>query len=259
MGWGLFKSCRVLTLSAVLWASLAGAETDDPFNFSLTGSVSRAVDRVESASYFLIEPDFTYHASDSSHLNLYLAVERPFDSHLNWRLPKTVLAWHEDLDFFSSARAQLRVSSTILEWERWNTDGYMLRPGVALQVEKDLTPHLTLLLRAGPWAQLSQFRQRTDGSSLPAYGFTERIGLEGTWGDLIVDLRLILEQFYAAQWKNNYATVERVAYRVSDDFTVGALHELLSNVVDDSTGGYRSIRVYDDRQSRFSAYVEVSF
>ena len=57
-------------------------------------------------------------------------------------------------------------------------------------------------------------------------------------------------------WNNDYATKESLYYDLNDSLSFGVEHTLLSSIVDESTGQFRGLNVFDNRKSNFAAFVQ---
>lgn len=203
------------------------------------------------------EPRIVIPLDVTKSLELSTVVVRPADPYKNFALPRTYVAYSHLFYLRQGVDTKAILSANALDADLWKSDGYRLRTSAVLEISRAWITNVELSLRVGPFAQFNQYRQTTAGVSLPSYGLGERLKLAWSLGDFLVDIRLILNQSNAGSWKNDYATFEAVGYRLMPGVMVGLAHELLSSAIDDSTGLARPVRVFDGRDSRVSALLEL--
>lgn len=208
----------------------------------------------EPGTSFTFEPVVSVGPNDDRGIDLYSQIDRPLDRFKNLQIQQTQLTFRQALATPIPLRGRLIVNA--LDLDRWTEDGSQLRLGGTAEATLLNTPHWNLFLRAGPYVQFNRYRQRTDGTDLPRYGFTERAGVGFRYGPVAGEMQLLVEQYYGAKWSNDYSTFERIGYSLHANLVAGLQHELVSGLVDDSTGLYRGIRITDGRESRISVFVD---
>jgi|GEM_PF-2673506 len=226
----------------------------------LTTSLGQFLSPEEPAQSISFEPSLNFPLGSKTSLELYAFIDRPFDPYKNFAVPKGVISFKREVELFTDERNHtfLIPSLTLVEIDRWKGDGFRFRPSAALEWSREIFESFIVLLRVGPYLEISQFNQRTDGTELPRYGLGERIGITYKIAKrLTLDIRLLLEQKFTTQWRNDYATAEQISYQVTDTIVFGVGHKLESSLVDDSTGFYSPISFFDGRRSRVSLFFEV--
>jgi hypothetical protein len=252
----------LLTISLVLLtknlsaAEISAAAPRTGLGLDLITSVGSQLDKQDNKASIGFEPTVSYDFGERRRLELYSAIDRPFNQYENVTVPKTILTYGQGFDLFSKTSTTATAALTALSLDRWKTDGRMVRGSVALTNSKEILSGLTLAFKIGPYAQLNEYRQNAAGRDLPKFGLTEKITLEYVNGPLVLDVVVLFDQKYGVVWKNAYSTLEQAAFRIDDQWMVGVAHELLGSAVDDSTGLFRPMQVFNERNSRVSAFVE---
>lgn len=269
-GLGLYQGCaiwRKLTwfgyavVTAVVGIISLGGVTSAaaPVSGAATISIGRSLDSVEPATSVVLEPSLNYELNPIQKIEFATAIERPTDPYLNFSVPKSSLIYSQKLLLFNSAETSIRIGLSALDLERWQSDGYMIRPSISFQLVKPLRENLSLLLRAGTYGQLNEYTQRTNGADLPKFGFSQRVGISWNLAPVTLEARLNVEQKNVGVWKNDYTTYEQISYAIADSISVGVSHEILSSVIDGSTGLGRPFRFFDSRESRVSFLVDFNW
>jgi len=214
-------------------------------------SLGRRLDPERSETTVTAEPVFGLPVKNLGSLHFSTTIQRPFDPYQNFRIPKTRLTWEIPFEYF-----QVFATGNALELDRWKIDGAMFRQSVGAAWRVEATPGLRFPMRLGPFLQWNDYRLRTDGRGLAQYGFFERFGLEYDWNRLQFEIYFNIEQHFTGVWKNDYATFERLSYRFTDGVRGGVAHELLSSVVDETTGTATSFSLFDGRESQVSLVMQ---
>lgn len=250
----------LLTISLVLLTTtLHGAEgppNKGPLGVDLVTSVGSQLDKTDGKASLTLEPTLSYDFGNRRVLELYSAIDRPFNQYERLTLPKTILTYAHGFKWIQGVTTTATAAATAISLDRWNADGSMLRGSVALTAKKEILRDLTLALKVGPYGQLNRYRQTTSGKDLPKYGLTEKMTVEYTLGRVVFDFVILFDQKYSTVWKNAYSTLEQAAYKVTDNWSLGLSHELLGSTLDDSTGLSSPFQVFHERNSRVSAFVE---
>jgi hypothetical protein len=217
------------------------------------GCVLAPEDRATSLSW---EPDVLLSFAGGRQIELYAFVNRPTDPYKNFSVPKGILTLRQALPFWEKLGPALALSASALDLDRWNLDGYSVRNLLAIELTPDLGKKWGIYFRVGPFVQMSEYTQSASGRDLPRYGLSEKfvVAYASDWLELEFDL--IVDQRYAVNWKNDYATFEKAGYRLTPKIAVGLSHMLASGAIDDTTGFYRPVSAWDARESRVSAYFE---
>ncbi len=130
------------------------------------------------------------------------------------------------------------------------------RPAIGLSIQP--FSFLTLSGRMGPYLVLSQYKQFAHGAPKPRYGINELLAVEFSISSWKLEIEWILDQAYTSFWNNNYSSSESLQYLFSSSVSLGISHSLLSSIIDDSTGFYRTVQAFDDRNSRLSLFLNVN-
>ncbi|MBI4405259.1 MAG: hypothetical protein HY537_13940 [Deltaproteobacteria bacterium] len=219
---------------------------------SITTFLGKNLSQDDDQASVTFEPSVTIGTKDNFTLTAYSLINRPFNGFENFSVPKTAL-W-ATLPIITDVLV-LHPSATLLGLDEWKAEGYMARWGVGVETVCTRAP-IRLSFRVTPFIQTNQFSQRNDGTDLPRYGFSERLNAMVSFWHIELLARLVMEQSYTGNWKNDYSIYEHAGYRMNERLLLGVSHELLSSVVDPTTGFYREFRVFDSRASRLSAFLQ---
>jgi hypothetical protein len=252
------KIISALTISLVLLSQTAQGTEAPPqgLAFGLITSVGSNLDKQENKASLSLEPAIRYTFDGTRYLELYSALDRPFNGYERLAVPKTILTFGQGLDLFQGVQSTATAAVTALSLDRWAHDGHMVRASVALANAIEIAPGLNAALKVGPYAQSNAYHQTTSGKDLPKFGFSEKVTLDYTIGPVTLGLAVLFDQKYATNWKNGYSTLEQAGVQVAEGCTVGVAHELVGSAIDDSTGFFRPVQVFNERNSRVSAFVE---
>lgn len=214
----------------------------------------------EPATSVAFEPLLGLDFAKRGELSLYALIDRPLDPYKNFAVPKVRLEFDKPLSLIPIFNSELQFYLTALQLERWSIDGYMTRGTVGLKVFKEFFSALTLAGKVAPFVQANQYRQTESGRDLSRGGFNEELDLTLRLGAFTLDLAFLVTQSATdAVWRNDYASYEYLSYGLNKFVSVGVGHELLSSVIDSSTGFFRPIQLFDGRESRVLAFLEVAF
>ncbi len=253
----------LLTICLVLLTTELKAEeylTEAPpaeLAMKLNASLGTQLDRTDSKASISLEPTISYRIDRRRSLEFYTLLNQPLSRYENLTLPKTVFSFDQGFDWISGLNTTLTTAVSALALDRWTRDGHIIRGSVALTASAEVLRGLTLALKIGPYAQTNRYRQTTEGKDLARYGLQEKFTVEYQLGPVIFDLVLLLDQKYSTTWKNSYSTRQLVAVKVDETFSLGIIHDLVgTGAVDDSTGFFQPVQLFNERNSRVSAFVE---
>lgn len=230
----------------------------------ITTTLGTTLDPKKSLASITLEPQLAWNLSKTTALTAYAEIDRPFDKYENFSNPVTYLLLTQKVSWVPETSTTLRFILRANNLHRWNHDGYQLRSEVGIQMSREIARDLTLMGRVWGSGDLNQYRQTTAGKDLPLAGLGERIALSFSPGKFNFELHVIAGQsFYGtagsqAIWKNAFITAEVAEYKFNDRYTVGVSHELVTSLIDDTTGLRGSIKVFDGRTSRLSAYMALA-
>ncbi|MCB0404698.1 MAG: hypothetical protein KDD51_07905 [Bdellovibrionales bacterium] len=234
------------------------------FEALITTTFGTTLDPKNSQSSFTLEPQLAWNLNQKTTLSAYSEIDRPLNPYENFSSPITYLLLTHKVDWVPGTTTTLRFTIRANNLHRWKYDGYQLRSEGGVQLSRDLGNHVNLMGRLWAHGDLNEYRQTTAGKDLPRLGFGERIALSYSPGDFNFELHVIVGQSYhgnsgnRALWKNSIVTAEVAEYRLSDSYTVGFSHELIHSLIDETTGLRGTMKIFDGRASRLSAYMAVS-
>ncbi len=151
---------------------------------------------------------------------------------------------------------QLRPFLSVLNLDRWNQDGARGRGGVNAVAHYEVAPQIAVQIEIAPWLELSKFRANTAGREFPAGGFTEKATVELSHRAVFLELAFSAQQSLRSVWRNDWGVQQRLGYRFSPVIQAGVSHELLTGLLDESTGLLRPLPFYDARRSRVAVFGE---
>lgn len=245
MGFGGLQY-RILLSLIIAGPAVFGTE----FSAQLNTYLGRDLSPEEPKTSIALEPDLGL-VSGNTRLGFYTLVDRPTDPYEKLTLPKTILSLSHQFPFGGKFTISPSFSSNLISLDRWSIDGYQIRN--TLSVGASLTASgWTIGLRGGGFLFANEYSTQADRSSSTRHGLVQRLDVKYEYARLAFQLKVIVEQSFNGIWSNSYATAESVGYRLSDVTTVSLEHEILSSVIDGSTGFRRSLRVSDGRDSRVS-------
>jgi hypothetical protein len=223
----------------------------------LTTTLGTDLSAEEPNRSFTFEPLMVSAFRGKRKLEFYAALERPMDAHKNFSLPKATVSLNQGLPPFYGFETGVRLAVSAYDLERWKLDGHKLHIFLGGELSFPLGSRLTLQLLAGPKAQWNAYAQRADGVEQERFGFYERLTALLKLGAFEIEASFRMEQRKTSDWIQEYVSSEEVSYPINETFSVGISHELISGVIDESTGFYRSFRVFHQRESRVSTFVEI--
>lgn len=254
----------VLTIPLFLLTTLLGNEVqaaptaEKLWKAGLTTSVGRDLDPTAGNASMTFEPLLSYDLLPDTSVSLYSAIDRPLDRHENFSMETLRVFVAQKLQLTDLANTSIRATVDARRLHRWSTDGSMLRFSSTFIASRELLQDLDVQVRLEPFGQLNQYAQATNGDTLPEFGFVERIRASYQLGRLSFLVDFAVAQTKAGTWSNSYSTYQHVAFDFNEVFSVGVAHELLTSTIDSSTGFTRNIRVFDERQSHISGFIDVS-
>ena len=225
----------------------------------LTTSIGTTLDPKDTQTSVGIEPELTFHVSKKTDIGLYAWIDRPTDAYKNFGVPLITLTPVVAFDSFPGLKTSVSLLIAALEVESWKAEGSSIKVRPGFKVGSEILKGLTLSGRVGPYAVFNRYAQSTDGKDRSRYGLNEKLMLDYELGHFVLQLALAFDQRYTQVWKNDYSTFEQLQYNITDAFGIGVNHSLLGGFIDESTGYYKKLQLFDSRQSRVSAFVEVKF
>lgn len=231
-------------------SSLFGAS----FGGKLATSFGRDLSPETPSTSVSLEPDLGV-TFGKTRVGLYSLFDRPTDPFEKMTVPKTILSVKHDFaasDFTLSPA----LSTNLIALDRWGIDGYQVRETASV-IGKISPGPWTFMLRAGAFGIASKYTILADGRAATRYGFVQRADVEYKYKRLVLQALISTVQRFNGVWANDYATSESVGYEFSDTGTIAIQHELLSSVIDASTGFNRPLRIADNRDSRLSLVLEL--
>lgn len=220
------------------------------YTATLDTSLGRNLSPEQPGTSVSIEPDLGVKFGDSR-LGLYTLIDRPTDPYEKLSVPKTVLSVNHEIPV-GTVTLTPTFSSNLVSLDRWSIDGYLVRNTLSLIASKSLGA-LKLFLRAGVFGYVHEYTTLADGSSPTRYGLVQRLDAGYQYRRFVLKFLVVIEQSTnGSVWSNSYSTAESVGYQFSDYATLSLQHEILSSVIDSSTGFRRPLRIADGRDSRVS-------
>ena len=252
--WGLCLSI-FLGFSQVTWGS---APTPKSITANINTAFGTTLNREDRQTSITLTPELTYRTQPKSLIHFATIIDRPTNPYSQFQIPVVSLSGVRELDPSGALNPQVSLSFSALSLDKLGSEGLSLRTRPAMGASLSLFSFLTLSGRLGPYLILSQYTQFTNGEPKPKYGINELISANLTVASFRAEVEVALDQAYTTFWRNNYSSTESLAYLFSDTFSLGVSHSLLSSVVDDTTGFYRRVQVFDSRQSRISMFLDVA-
>ncbi|MCB9254354.1 MAG: hypothetical protein H6617_06700 [Bdellovibrionaceae bacterium] len=251
---------------AATFDQAATAEQLAPKKFEalVTTTFGTTLDPKNSQSSFTLEPQLAWNLSGNTALTAYTEIDRPLNPYENFSSPVSYLLLTHKVNWVPETKTTLRFAIRANNLHRWKYDGYQLRSEAGIQLSRDLGSQFSLMGRAWTYGDLNEYRQTTSGKALPLVGFGERVALSFSPGNFNFELHVIVGQSYHGQsgdralWKNSIVTAEVAEYRFNDTYTVGVSHELVHSLIDETTGLRGTLKIFDGRASRLSAYMALS-
>lgn len=239
-----------------------GPSWADTLPFAFTGSFAtrygQTFDPQDNQGAISFEPTIRLpFDGNQRHLETAAVIDRPMDHYKNFQVPRVALLYSQKLTPQDDWKPGMLVGINALNLDRWRMDGHQIRFTSVGEAVLDFAPGWQLSVRAGPFIQWNAYSQTASGSSFPWIGLQERVRLVWEYKDFAVDLRILVAQSHAAGWNNDYSTLEAVTYRILPGVKIGISHALESSVVDETTGRFRSLQLFDSRVSRISALLEL--
>lgn len=223
---------------------------------SIMTSMGRDLDPDKDRSSWGLEPWLSWRPTSLSLLRLRTLLDRPFDLHRPLQIPFVeglgIFILHQsaigDFGLFSQ--------STALEIHSWSKEGFQLRQSVGAMVRLRPKANLTVELSAGPFLGATEFRKRRNGEPFSQMGFLEQLGITYQWGSVKFEVMGLAVQDWNGQWHGLYSTFERITWQALHDVSIGITHQLLRNHVDEVSGTFQPIGIFDGRKSRVAGFVQ---
>lgn len=212
-----------------------------PLSARLTTSVARDLDPNPGANRasVTLEPSLRLELGPASTATLGAVAERPFDPSLAYTLPRIALEYRRSIPWADRIDGALRASVTALNVDRWRADGVIVRPSVRFELSAPIAYGFAGELLVGPYLQLTEESQATDGTDLTRFGFTESVALNFRRGAVRLQAKALFDQRHARTWYNDVTFSETAAVRLADWIELGVTHDRLTSAVDPTTGRYR--------------------
>lgn len=242
MGAKYILAFGLLVIGRVLFGAALSGNIDALFGRNLSPEQSKAS--------LTVEPKVVLGLTEFARIGLLTSIDRPTDVFERLSVGKTVLSidYLVPVGLFAVTPS---VSSNLLNLDRWASDGYRARLTASLTASVSQT-WLSASVRAGSFWMLNEFSTLANGGAASQFGFLQRADVELKINSLLLALSVIVEQSFNGVWANDYATMQQIGYQIEENAVVSLRHELLSSVIDASTGFYRPLRLSDGRDSRIS-------
>lgn len=261
---GVFSSTaqaeEILTTQSAVPSSVT-APTTTTFNGSFRTYVASSLNPENSAPSLSFEPYGALSLPSKTVLTLVTNLDRPFNKYENFEIPRIRLRAKQGLALTDVVDSAVELTLNGLSIHRWAADGATVRTSLAAVVGKTFFDKSMLVYaKVGPMYQFNSYEQATSGSAQPRYGVSELVAIEFKTGRTIISADLSFSQnYHQSAWKNSFAATQEVAYYFTDNFSAGVGHALLGSFIDESTGRYSSLQLFNDRQSRVSAFMGYEF
>lgn len=204
-----------------------------------------------------LEPSLAIAFPSQTSLGVAALIDRPMDAYSNFEVPRLVVLLKQEMLEISKTQLFVNLGVTVLDFHRWSQEGTMLRNSLGLSLEHEEEAGFSVSLHISPFYQLNEFRQTTAGKTKSRYGLSEKVVLGYQWGRTTLSAALVVTQRYTSLWKNDYSTEEQLSYQLDPTWSIGFAHALLGETVDETTGRYTDIKVFDHRKSLLSAFVGI--
>lgn len=222
--------------------------------------VGRSLSPEEPATALTFEPAAAVIFPSATTLSFLATIDRPTNKYENFQVPRLRTRVKQGLGITNVAKISTELTAAGVDVHRWSNEGAMLRTSAGLVAEKRIfNEQLLITLKASPFYQFNSYRQTTDGQVKPEYGVAELVGLELRTGRTTISADIQFQQTFHSLWKNGFATSQEIAYNFTDNWSVGAGHQLLGSFIDASTGRSSPLKLYDSRQSQVSAFLGYEF
>ncbi len=148
----------------------------------------------------------------------------------------------------------------LIDPSNWSKQGYQIRPSVSAEGTRQVTPNLRLSARLGGFGQINGTGNGPVVIPHPSVGISERAALRYDFGKANIEIALMVEQFHNANgWNNDFATEESLSYQLHENLSVGASHQVISQLLDDSVGTFQASLGNKNRQNRLSLFLDFNF
>lgn len=218
--------------------------------------VGTGLDATSTRTAVGMEAKYVRPLPSGSFLEAYTRLDRPFDKHENFYVPFFKITGSVRTLTRNGFALDVRPFVSALALDKWSYDGARGRFGA--NAVATALPHADLTLQAelAPWFEISQYRTSPEGREFPANGFTEKLTAEGRYRSFFLELSMSLQQSRRSLWRNDYGFQQRLGYRFSPEIGVGVAHEIVTGLLDESTGYLRPVSLFDSRVSRVSVFGE---
>jgi len=224
---------------------------------NLNTAIGANLDQTNRQTSLTLTPNLTYAIDEINRIIFGTIIDRPFDAYKQFEIPTFSLRGSRSLNPQGALDPQATLAFTALSLDKLGTEGLSLRtcPGLGLTLSP--LSIISLSVRLGPYFILSQYNQFANGEPKPKYGINEIIAASLVFNSWKLEMELIIDQAYTTFWRNNYSSSQSIDYQFAKSMSLGVSHSLLSSVVNDSTGFYRTVQVFDTRRSRISMFLNV--
>lgn len=260
VGFTQVKKCFTISSLGILGClSVFAHAADDEKRLSaeLKTSYNQTLDPKALEAYLGINPELSYKFPTKTSIVLGSVIQRPTDAYKNFEVPKTGLIIKQIFAEPSGIKLAVDNSTTALDLHRWSDEGAMVRDSIGISALKQFENGFSASVRLAPFYQFNKYRLTTAGDSKSRYGVSERLILGYETGRTSFEVTLVTTQRYTNVWKNDYSTEEQIAYQLDAIWSVGISHALLGATVDESTGRYSDLKLFDNRKSQVSAFVGI--
>ncbi len=223
---------------------------------SLLTSYGRQLDPDYPRESMSLEPSFTWNFRSYSSLSARALLDRSFDLHKPLRVPFLEFLTKFGLVAQPHQTFGVFVYSQFPELQDWGGEGAQLRQIGGGYFSKRFESGLSFDLLAGPFLYFSEYAQRRNGQRFSQMGFVEQVSAAYQIGNLKFEFLFFLAQEWNGRWQNFYSTFERVSLRLTESLWVGLTHQLVLSHIDELTGNYSPVGVFDGRKSRVAGFLQ---
>ncbi|NBX67729.1 MAG: hypothetical protein EBR01_02050 [Proteobacteria bacterium] len=250
----------LLTAGLLLWSASKSLAMDIPktTSFEIQTAYGVNLNKGNRQSALTLLPEINYRPDPRTQVTLLMVIDRPTSSQSQIEFPTVTVAGIKDLDPTGALNPNVSLAFSALSLNQLSSEGLSIRTRPALGISIQLFSFLSLSGRMGPYLLLSQSRQFASGEPKPRFGVNELIAANLIVESWKLSVELVLDQAYTNYWRNNFSSEEALEYLISKSASVGLSHSIISSVIDDTTGFYRTTQSFDERISRVSLFLNLA-
>lgn len=257
--WGSYTLIFSVVFLALSASSISlAADPIKSFTLNLVTAYGATLDKENRQSSVSFTPEVDFQNDAHTRVKFSGLIDRPTSEYSSIKIPVISLVGIKELDADGDFNSQLALAFSALSVDKIGSEGLSLRTRPSISLFISPFDFLNLNGRMGPYLILSQYNQFSNGEPKPRYGINEQIAIEISIKKWRGSLTFILDQAHTSFWRNDYSSSQSLQYLFSSNVSLGVSHSLLSSVVDDSTGFYRAVQVFDSRNSRVSMFLDVT-